>query len=137
MELTITGTNLHTDAERVAMQNELMRDALADLRTAEVKKAMRTLQTLRTRRNSERDIAAQLEYKADTVTDEAARERITQDLAYATTQAEMYAYAAEVWGDEIILCMQELRAELADTLVEKFGRAVAFDVADEIREGKL
>jgi len=137
MELTITGTNLHTDAERVAMQNELMRDALADLRTAEVKKAMRTLQTLRARRDSERDIAARLEHKAAAVTDEAESERIARDLAYSNAQYEMYDYAAEVWGDEIILCMQELRVELADALVEKFGRAVAFGVADEIREGKL
>ena len=137
MELTITGTNLHTDAERVAMQNELMTYALADLRTAEVKKAMRTLQTLRTRRDSERELIARLELKADAVTDEADSERIARDLAYSNTQYKMYDYAAEVWGDEIILCMQELRVELADALVEKFGRAVAFDVADEIREGKL
>lgn len=136
----IQTTALHTDAERAAMQADLMGDALADLRTAEIKKALRTLQNLRATRDREERDARRFEHEQEkkraAQADPDAPPPFAIEIDFCQQSADAYNRAAELWADELILFMQELRGELADLLENEYGKA-AFDLAHDLRNNKI
>ncbi len=136
----IQTTNLHTDAERADMRRELMENELATLRTTHMRRALRTLQTLRARRDGEAKMITMFEREQEArraqQADPDAPPPFAMDIAHCEKTYDLYDRAAELWADELILFMQELRGELANRLEKEFG-SVAIDLVCDLRKGSI
>ena len=133
-------TAMHTDAERAAMVRNVLAGQMDTLRAQALKRAAQTFTMLRTRRDFARDRLQLLDANADTLKanaellaacgfDDADAER-----AAHAKDAEMYARAAALFGDEMLLFLLDLRNEIAETLLTEFGED-ARELADTLRKG--
>lgn len=134
----IQTTALHTDAERADMWRELLQNEMPNHRTAQVRRAFGTLQALRARRDKKQNEADHLRHKqrAALQKDPTAPAPFVLDIEFLETQRDIYNRAAEVWADELIIAMQEIRRDLAELLAREYGN-VAIDIVDGLQSGTL
>ena len=134
----IQTTALHTDAERADMWRELLQNEMPNHRTAQVRRAFGTLQILRTRRDKEQRRIESLkrQQRAALQQDPTAPAPFGLDIEFCETQREIYNRATEIWADELIMAMQEIRRDLAELLAREYADA-AIDIVEELQRGTL
>lgn len=134
----IQTTAIHTDAERETAMREILENERANIRTAHVRRAARTLQTLRARRDKEANDMRFFEHErrklleADPDRAADAPAPFEMDIAHCQKSYALYDRAAAVWADELILFMCDLRRDLGELLIAEFGNAWGGDLAQAL-----
>jgi len=134
----IQTTAIHTDAERDVAMREILENERANIRTAHLRRALRTLQTLRARRDKEANDMRFFERErrklpeADPERAADAPAPFEMDIAHCQKSYDLYDRAAAVWADELILFMRDLRRDLGEMLIAEFGHAWGADLAQEL-----
>lgn len=115
-------TVMHTEAERRQYQLELAARHDAEMRTAEVKSALKWLESFR--KGYDRNMA---------YVDRSPKDPSKRDVAQRA--ADMYNDCSCIWGDEIGMFIKELRQELADWVEQQYPDTCK-SLAADLRSGE-